>query len=51
MDPRNHDTEIDSAASMNIFGITNRKLSTRFTAREEDYYGTVTLKLTGVECL
>lgn len=45
----NYTLEIDSAASMNIFGITNKKLSSRFTAREEDYYGTVTLKLTGVE--
>lgn len=45
----NYTLEIDSAASTNIFGITSRKLSTRFTAREEDYYGTVTLKLTGVE--
>lgn len=45
----NYLLEIDSAASTNIFGITNRKLSTKFTAREEDYYGTVTLKLTGVE--
>ncbi len=45
----NYTLEIDSAASMNIFGITSRKLTTRFTAREEDYYGTVTLKLTGVE--
>lgn len=45
----NYALEIDSAASTNIFGITNRKLTTKFTAREEDYYGTVTLKLTGVE--
>lgn len=45
----NYVLQIDSAASTNIFGITNRKLTTRFTAREEDYYGIVTLKLTGVE--
>jgi len=45
----NYALEIDSAASVNIFGITSKKLTTRFTAREEDYYGIVTLKLTGVE--
>jgi hypothetical protein len=45
----NYAIEIDSAAGVNIFGITSKKLTTRFTAREEDYYGIVTLKLTGVE--
>jgi hypothetical protein len=45
----NYALEIDSAAGVNIFGITSKKLTTRFTAREEDYYGIVTLKLTGVE--
>ncbi|GAB1451592.1 Ig-like domain-containing protein [Draconibacterium sp.] len=41
--------EIDSAASVNIFGVTSKKLKSKFTAREEDYYGTITLNLTGVE--
>ncbi len=41
--------EIDSAASVNIYGITSKKLNSKFTAREEDYYGTVILNLTGIE--
>ena len=45
----NYTLEIDSAASTNIFGITSRKLTTKFSGRGEDYYGTVTVKLTSVE--
>jgi hypothetical protein len=45
----NYILEIDSAASTNIYGITSRKLKTKFSAREEDYYGTVILNLSGVE--
>lgn len=41
--------EIDSAASVNIYGITSKKLRSSFKAREEDYYGTVSLDLTNVE--
>ncbi len=41
--------EIDSAAAVNIYGVTSKKLKSKFTAREEDYYGTVTLSLTGIE--
>ncbi len=41
--------EIDSAAAVNIYGITSRKLKNRFTAREEDYYGTVSIAFSGVE--
>ena len=41
--------QIDSAAFTNIFGVTSRKLTTKFSAREEDYYGTVSLKFTSVE--
>ncbi len=41
--------EIDSAASVNIFGITSKKLSKKFSGREEDYYGSVNMELTGVE--
>jgi hypothetical protein len=41
--------QVDSAAFTNIFGITSRKLTLRFSAREEDFYGTVSLNLTGIE--
>lgn len=41
--------EIDSAACVNIYGITSKKLTRKFTAREEDYYGALTLSLSGVE--
>jgi hypothetical protein len=41
--------QIDSAAFTNIFGITGRKLTVKFSAREEDFYGTVSLILTGIE--
>ncbi len=41
--------EIDSAASTNIFGVTSKRLKSKFTAREEDYYGKVILNLTGVK--
>ncbi|MCA1760340.1 MAG: Ig-like domain-containing protein, partial [Bacteroidales bacterium] len=33
--------QIDSAAFTNIYGITSRKSTTKFSARVEDYYGTV----------
>lgn len=45
----NYIFEIDSAASTNIFGVTSKKLKAKFSAREEDYYGTVSLNLTNVE--
>jgi hypothetical protein len=41
--------EIDSAAAVNIYGITSKALKSKFNAREEDYYGTIALNLTGVE--
>ena len=41
--------EVDSAACVNIFGISSKKLIKKFTAREEDYYGSVNMILTGVE--
>lgn len=40
--------EIDSAASVNIFGITSKKMQNRFSTREEDYYGSRILNFTGV---
>ncbi|MCF6333981.1 MAG: Ig-like domain-containing protein [Draconibacterium sp.] len=42
--------EIDSAACVNIYGITSKQLSKKFKTREEDYYGTVILNVTSVEC-
>jgi len=41
--------EIDSAAAVNIYGVTSKRLKSKFTAREEDYYGKVILNLTGVK--
>jgi len=41
--------QIDSAAFTNIFGITSQRLTSKFSAREEDYYGTVAINFTGVE--
>jgi len=41
--------EIDSAACENIYGITSKHLSKKFKTRDEDYYGTVNLKLSGVK--
>lgn len=41
--------EIDSAACINIYGISSKKLSTTFKTRPRDYYGTINLELTGVE--
>ena len=41
--------EIDSAACINIYGISSRKLSNTFKTRPEDYYGTINLELTSVE--
>lgn len=40
--------EVDSAACFNIFGISNKKLLKKVSAREEDYYGSKTLQLSGV---
>ena len=40
--------EIDSAAAVNIFGISSKRASYSFSGREEDYYGAVTLDITGV---
>ena len=42
--------EIDSAACENIYGITSKRLSKNLKTREEDYYGTVLLKITSVPC-
>jgi hypothetical protein len=41
--------EIDSAACENIYGITSQKLFKKFKIREEDYYGTIKLNMTGVK--
>lgn len=42
--------EIDSAACVNIYGITSSKLSKAIKTREEDYYGSVRLNLTSISC-
>lgn len=39
--------QIDSAVAVNIYGITNRKLLKKFETRDEDYYGTINLNITG----
>jgi hypothetical protein len=39
---------VDSAASVNVFGITSRELRKSFKIREEDYYGTITFDFTNV---
>lgn len=41
--------DIDSTACYNIYGISGKKTTVRFKAREEDFYGTVELKLTNVK--
>ena len=41
--------ETDSAASINIYGITSKALSSTFRTRSLDYYGTINLEITGVE--
>lgn len=40
--------EIDSAASINIYGITNKKLTKKISTRDEDYYGTINLVLNNI---
>jgi hypothetical protein len=39
---------VDSAASVNVFGITSRELRKSFKIREEDYYGTITFDFANV---
>ncbi|SHF44870.1 Ig-like domain-containing protein [Mariniphaga anaerophila] len=41
--------EIDSAACINIYGISSKKLSSSFKTRPDDYYGTINLELTNVD--
>jgi uncharacterized protein (DUF2141 family) len=41
--------ETDSAASVNIYGVTSKALSSTFRTRPLDYYGTINLEMTGVE--
>lgn len=45
----NYTLEIDSAACVNIFGITSKAFSKKISAREEDYYGSLNMVLSGVE--
>jgi len=41
--------QIDSAASVNIYGLTNRELVSNFKTRARDYYGTITIEASGVD--
>ena len=40
--------EVDSAAARNIYGITSRKISRKFTTQKDDYYGSIVLQLASV---
>ena len=40
--------EIDSAACVNIYGVTSKRVIKKFTAREDDYYGSRNLIFTSV---
>ncbi len=40
--------EIDSAACENIYGITSKRFTKKFTSREEEYYGTIIINATNV---
>lgn len=44
----NYTLEIDSAAAVNIFGVSSRKVNKKFSTREEDYYGTIELNFSSV---
>ena len=44
----NYTLEIDSAAAINIYGITSQKLNKSIKTQEEGYYGSIILELTGV---
>ncbi len=41
---------IDSAACVNIYGISSREYSKTFKTRESDYYGTLTFSFSNVPC-
>ena len=45
----NYTLEIDSATAVNIYTITSKKFSKSIKIREEDYYGSIILELTGVD--
>ncbi len=40
--------EIDSAACVNIYGITSQKMKKQFTTQKDDFYGKIILNLTSV---
>lgn len=42
--------EIDSAAVENIYGITSLKFKKQFTTQKDDFYGSIILHLTSVNC-
>jgi hypothetical protein len=44
----NYTLEIDSAAALNIYEITNKELTKNFETQEEDYYGAINFEATGI---
>lgn len=44
----NYTLEIDSAAAINIYGITSKQLTKNFETQEEEYYGTINFEATGI---
>jgi len=44
----NYTLEIDSAAAVNIYGITSKELTKNFETQEEDYYGTIIFEASGI---
>lgn len=48
-DERSYTLEIDSAASYNIYGLSNREFVSTFKTRSRDYYGAINVEATGVD--
>jgi hypothetical protein len=48
-DETSYTLAIDSAASVNIYGLTSREILTSFKTRSMDYYGAINLAITGSE--
>lgn len=48
-DETSYTLHIDSAASVNIYGLTSKELESTFKTRARDYYGAINLSVTGVD--
>lgn len=48
-DETSYTLQIDSAASVNIYGITSKELLSTFETRSQDYYGQINIQATGVD--